>query len=109
MATRSPSKKYSYDVHPSLAIVQSVIAGLKQKTGRTIEEWIEHLNRGPVLVRFRLQRHTVTAVDPRAVFAATADADRPSCRHPHAADHHLSRQAGSHARRRVHCRNEHDQ
>src|SRR2546430_15779808 len=46
MATRSPSKKYSYDVHPSLAIVQSVIAGLKQKTGRTIEEWIEHLNRG---------------------------------------------------------------
>jgi hypothetical protein len=48
MAARSSSKKYGYDVHPSLAMVQSVIAGMKQKTGRTIEEWIEFVNRaGP--------------------------------------------------------------
>jgi Domain of unknown function (DUF5655)/Domain of unknown function (DUF4287) len=48
MAARSSSKKHGYDVHPSLAMVQSVIAGMKQKTGRTIEEWIEYVNRaGP--------------------------------------------------------------
>jgi hypothetical protein len=48
MAARSSPKKYAYDVHPSLAMVQSVIAGMKQKTGRTIEEWIEYVNRaGP--------------------------------------------------------------
>jgi hypothetical protein len=41
---RSPKKKYSYDVHPSLATMQSVIAGMKQKTGRGIEEWIEYVN-----------------------------------------------------------------
>ena len=45
MAARSSPKKYAYDVHPSLAMVQSVIAGMKQKTGRTIEEWIEYVNR----------------------------------------------------------------
>jgi len=33
--------KASYDVHPSLAMFQSVLAGLKQKTGRTLEEWIK--------------------------------------------------------------------
>jgi len=48
MAARSSPKKYAYDLHPSLAMMQSVIAGMKQKTGRTIEEWIEFVNRaGP--------------------------------------------------------------
>jgi len=48
MAARSSSKKYAYDVHPSLAMMQSVIGGMKQKTGRTIEEWIEYVDRaGP--------------------------------------------------------------
>ncbi len=30
----------SYDVHPSLAMYQSTLAGLKQKTGKSLEEWI---------------------------------------------------------------------
>ncbi len=30
----------SYDVHPSLAMYQSTIAGIKQKTGKSLEEWI---------------------------------------------------------------------
>ncbi len=30
-----------YDVHPSMAMVQNVIAGMKQKTGRSLEEWIK--------------------------------------------------------------------
>ena len=30
----------SYDVHPSLAMYQSTIAGMKQKTGKSLEEWI---------------------------------------------------------------------
>lgn len=33
--------KSGYDVHPGVAMVQSAIAGLKQKTGHTIEEWIK--------------------------------------------------------------------
>jgi len=34
-------KKYGYDVHPSLAMMRSTIAGMKQRTGRTLEEWVE--------------------------------------------------------------------
>ncbi|MGB8129680.1 MAG: DUF4287 domain-containing protein [Candidatus Angelobacter sp.] len=30
-----------YDVHPSLGTYQSSVAALKQKTGRTLEEWIK--------------------------------------------------------------------
>jgi hypothetical protein len=38
----------SYDVHPSLAMFQKTIAGLKQKTGRTLEEWIRFIGKeGP--------------------------------------------------------------
>src|SRR5439155_19116610 len=29
-----------YDVHPGVAMVQKWVAGLKDKTGRTLEEWI---------------------------------------------------------------------
>src|SRR5271154_1185425 len=38
-----PSKtaKSPYDVHPGVKMVQDWIACLKQKTGRTLEEWIE--------------------------------------------------------------------
>lgn len=35
--------EWTYDVHPSLAMYQSVLAGLKQKTGRSVEEWIEFI------------------------------------------------------------------
>jgi Domain of unknown function (DUF5655)/Domain of unknown function (DUF4287) len=30
-----------YDVHPGVAMVQNIMAGMKQKTGRSVEEWIE--------------------------------------------------------------------
>jgi hypothetical protein len=33
-------KKWKYDLHPSVRMVQSVIAGMKQKTGRSIDEWV---------------------------------------------------------------------
>jgi len=33
--------KWTYDVHPSLVMYQSsVLAGMKEKTGRTLEEWM---------------------------------------------------------------------
>jgi len=35
--------KSTYDVHPGVAMVQSAIAGLKQKTGRTLDEWLAFL------------------------------------------------------------------
>ena len=34
-ATRKKSAAATYDVHPSLAMYQSSLTGLKQKTGRT--------------------------------------------------------------------------
>ena len=39
-ATRKQSAS-TYDVHPSLSMYQSSFAGLKQKTGRTLEDWIK--------------------------------------------------------------------
>jgi Domain of unknown function (DUF5655)/Domain of unknown function (DUF4287) len=40
--------KSTYDVHPSLSMFQSVLAGLKQKTGRDLEEWIKFVEKeGP--------------------------------------------------------------
>jgi uncharacterized protein DUF5655/uncharacterized protein DUF4287 len=32
--------KSGYDVHPSVAMVQNTIAGLKEKTGRSLDEWV---------------------------------------------------------------------
>lgn len=44
----------SYDVHPSLAMYQSTIATLKQKTGRSHEEWIVLVNKsGPATEKER--------------------------------------------------------
>jgi Domain of unknown function (DUF5655)/Domain of unknown function (DUF4287) len=41
-------KKWKYDPHPSIRMAQSVIAGMKDKTGRSIEEWIRLTQReGP--------------------------------------------------------------
>jgi Domain of unknown function (DUF5655)/Domain of unknown function (DUF4287) len=31
----------AYDVHPGVAMVQNIMAGMKQKTGRSVEEWIQ--------------------------------------------------------------------
>lgn len=40
--------KASYDIHPSLAMFQSSLAGLKQKTGRTLDEWTKFVEKeGP--------------------------------------------------------------
>jgi hypothetical protein len=37
-----------YDVHPGVAMVQNIVAGVKQKTGRSVEEWIKLVDReGP--------------------------------------------------------------
>jgi hypothetical protein len=44
----------SYDVHPSLEMLKNVLAGMKQKTGRTFEEWIKFVNReGPATEKDR--------------------------------------------------------
>lgn len=34
-------KQWTYDVHPSLTMYQSVLARMKQKTGRSLDEWIQ--------------------------------------------------------------------
>ena len=39
-AKRNQLASSTYDAHPSLGMYQSSLAGLKQKTGRTMEEWI---------------------------------------------------------------------
>jgi len=39
MAT--PKIQWTYDVHPSVRLMQSMIAGMKKKTGRSVEEWIK--------------------------------------------------------------------
>lgn len=40
--------KSIYSVHPSVQMVQSVIAGMKDKTGRTMEEWVKFIKKeGP--------------------------------------------------------------
>jgi hypothetical protein len=47
-AKQSSRKKSLYDVHPSLVMVQKWIAGLRPKTGRSLEEWIALVkNEGP--------------------------------------------------------------
>jgi hypothetical protein len=44
----------SYDVHPSLAMYQSSLAALKQKTGRSLAEWIKLVNKeGPATEKER--------------------------------------------------------
>jgi hypothetical protein len=46
MPKKSPKNPYS--VHPGVQMVQDWIASLKKKTGRTIDEWMEHIrSEGP--------------------------------------------------------------
>jgi Domain of unknown function (DUF5655)/Domain of unknown function (DUF4287) len=41
-------KKNLYSVHPSVAMVQDWIVTLKEKTGRTLDEWLRHIKKeGP--------------------------------------------------------------
>jgi Domain of unknown function (DUF5655)/Domain of unknown function (DUF4287) len=47
-ATQKRRISSSYDIHPSLSMYQNSLAALKQKTGRTLEEWIKLLEKeGP--------------------------------------------------------------
>jgi hypothetical protein len=40
--------KPKYDVHPSIRLVEDWVAGLKEKTGRSVEEWVSHIRKsGP--------------------------------------------------------------
>ncbi len=41
MPSTSSPKKWKYDPHPSLRMVQSVSAGMKEKTGRSLEQWLK--------------------------------------------------------------------
>jgi hypothetical protein len=42
------AKKTLYSVHPGVAMVQGWIATMKEKTGRTLEEWLAHIKKeGP--------------------------------------------------------------
>jgi hypothetical protein len=38
---RAKTRKLSYGVHPSVVMVQSWMLSLREKTGRTLDEWIE--------------------------------------------------------------------
>jgi hypothetical protein len=40
MSKPATHKRWKYDLHPSIRMVQSVIAGMKEKTGRSIDEWV---------------------------------------------------------------------
>jgi Domain of unknown function (DUF5655)/Domain of unknown function (DUF4287) len=40
MSKAATHKKWKYDLHPSVRMVQSVIAGMKQKTGHSLEDWV---------------------------------------------------------------------
>jgi len=53
-AKRNQLASSTYDVHPSLGMYQSSLAGLKQKTGRTMEEWIKLVEKeGPATEKER--------------------------------------------------------
>lgn len=48
MATTAIKKKSIYSVHPGVLMTQKWIAALKQKTGRTLEEWLKFIKKeGP--------------------------------------------------------------
>jgi hypothetical protein len=38
-----PTSRSIYSVHPGIAIVQKWVAELNEKTGRTLDQWIEHI------------------------------------------------------------------
>ena len=48
MPKTASHKTWKYDVHPSVQMLDSVINGMQQKTGRSIEQWIDFVNKkGP--------------------------------------------------------------
>ena len=48
MPSNPARSKAGYDLHPSVLMAQKTIEGLKGKTGRTLDEWIQLVkNDGP--------------------------------------------------------------
>jgi len=48
MPRTGTSKKSIYSVHPGVLMMQRWIGELKQKTGRTVDEWLAHIKKsGP--------------------------------------------------------------
>ena len=47
-------KKWKYDLHPSVRMAEGIIKGMKEKTGRSIDEWVSHVKQnGPTSERER--------------------------------------------------------
>src|SRR5947208_2560639 len=45
---KTTAPKSPYDVHPSVLMMQNWITTLKEKTGRSLEEWVRHIKKdGP--------------------------------------------------------------
>ena len=48
MSATQPKKKSIYGVHPGVAMTQKWVAELKQRTGRSLEEWLRLIKKsGP--------------------------------------------------------------
>jgi len=48
MPIPGPHKRWKYDLHPSVRMADSIIKGMKEKTGRSIDEWVAHVKKhGP--------------------------------------------------------------
>jgi hypothetical protein len=48
MSATKPTRKSIYSVHPGVLMTQKWIGELKQKTGRSLEEWLKHIKKnGP--------------------------------------------------------------
>lgn len=53
--TTSRGRRSRYSVHPGVEMVAAAIAGLKEKTGRSLDEWIAHIEKkGPAEEKARL-------------------------------------------------------
>ncbi len=56
MARATAKKKTLYSVHPSVAMIQKWIAELPQKTGKTLDEWMDFIRKkGPANEKARRQ------------------------------------------------------
>lgn len=48
MPKTASHKTWKYDVHPSVRMLESVIDGMQEKTGRSLEQWVDLVNKkGP--------------------------------------------------------------
>jgi hypothetical protein len=54
MPATAAHKKWKYDPHPSVQYARSVIAAMKEKTGRSLEEWLKVASKGPGELKQRI-------------------------------------------------------